>query len=487
MAMYLAIDLGTTGCRSILFNSNLEMLESSYEEYGITTPRENWVEQDANMWWELTKKTIKDVIYKAGIDGHNIKGISISSQGITVVPVDRNFNPLFAAINWLDTRAVTQIKTVSEKINLREMFTHTGKRLSSAYTLPKIIWIRENAPEIYDRTYMMLMPMDFLNAKFTGNPVTDYSMASGTLMYDIKNNCWSKKILDMFGISSTLLPEIRGSGEIVGNLLPDVADELGLSTDCVVANGAQDQKCAALGAGLKDGTMTISLGTAMAIIKIWNQPKTEGSMTIGWCGYVNNKSWVTEGVGNTGGSTLRWLRDTMYKGEDYDIINKEAEEARNMDSSLICFPYLNGASSPDNNPEMVGCFYGANLASTRGCFALAVMEGVACHIRKILEAMDAYGNVEHLILFGGGANSPIWCQEIADITGMDITVPVTHEAAAAGAAILAGIGVGDFDAENPPSLTAKTIYTPLKENHKKYEMRYRRYIETERKMWGKED
>ena len=476
MKIYLAIDLGTTGCRSILFDESLNQLAAAYEEYGLITPREKWTEQDAELWWEMTLRTAAEAIETAGIDSRQIEGISISSQGITIVPVDENIRPLCNAMSWLDVRSEEQCARIERDFGGDFMFIHTGKENRPSYSLPKILWFRDNQPDIYEKAWKFLMPMEFLIAKFTGNCVTDHSMASGTLMYDIKNLRWSKEILDRYGIREDQLPTICWGGESAGCVLPEVAAKLGLREDCVVAVGAQDQKCAAYGAGLADGVMTISLGTAAAITKRWNEPKTREHRGIGWCGYVEPGTWVTEGVIGTAGTCLRWVRDMLFSGESYDVINEEALQARERGSSVLFYPHLNGFY-----PKPEGTFYGVNLATNRGDFALAVMEGVAFQIRSILEQMDAYGNVHTLVLFGGGAKSPVWRQIIADVTGMQLRVPVTPEAASAGAAMLAAKAAGNI----LPGLQIENSYEPS-ENRALYEQKYTKFRAIEKKLWSKE-
>lgn len=479
MAIYLAVDLGTTGCRSILFDNNLDVVSSSYEEYPLITPREKWTEQDAELWWSLTLKTAGCAIAKSGISAKEIRAISVSSQGITVVPVDRDIKPLCNAISWLDVRAEEESARISAELTDKEMYIMTGKPVSATYTLPKLLWIKENLPDVYDRAYKFLMPMDFLIARFTGNPVTDHSMASGTLMYDIKAMNWSEKIFKHYGIERSKLPEIAFAGECAGTVLPEVADKLGLSRDCRVAVGAQDQKCAALGAGLSDGAMTISLGTAAAITKKWNEAKTEINNGVGWCGYAERGAFVTEGVIGTAGTCLRWVRDLFFKNEGYAVVDGEALAARERGSSLIFHPYMNGPTSPELYPESTGNFYGINLATERGDIALAVMEGIAFQMRSILEAMEAYGSVDTLILFGGGAKSELWCRIIADVTGMKIKVTSTPEAAGAGAAILASRASG----ENIGPLSIGKSYTPSA-MREAYNEKYKKYKAIERKLWS---
>ncbi len=477
MSFYLAVDLGTTGCRSIVFDKHFESVAAEYEEYSLITPKENYVEQDANVWWEITLRTAKKAIEKSGIDSQKIESISVSSQGITIVPVDDDFAPLYNALTWLDTRAEKETKQIEKDFSNEKIYSLTGKPVSTAYTLPKILWLRNNLSEIYNKAKKFLMPMDFLLAKFTGKCVTDYSMASGTLMYDIKNFCWSREILDFYGIQEDKLPSLLASGTSLGVVLPSVAKKLGLKNDCVVAVGAQDQKCAAYGVGLEEGTMTISLGTAAAITKYWKTANTQTNNGVGWCGYVDNESFVTEGVINTAGTSLRWIRDMLFKNEKYDLIDKEAQDALNRGSSLLFLPYLAGASSPDYYPESQGVFYGVNLATVRGDFALAVMEGIAFQIRSILEAMNAYGNVHSLILFGGGAKSDFWCSLIANITGLKISVPKNSEAASAGAAMLAAKAVG----ETYTSIKIEKVYSPKDE--KAYDEKYLKHLTLEKKLW----
>lgn len=478
MNYFLAVDLGTTGCRSIIFDQALNLIADSYREYPLVTPRDNWAEQNANHWWELTLETGAEAIKKSGIDAHCIDGISISSQGITIVPVDEKINPLYPAITWLDTRTEEEVAEIAKTFSPDEIFRHTGKPLAACYTLPKLLWLQKYTPEIYASAYKFLMPMEFLVAKFTGRCITDHSMASGTLLYDIHNQCWSEKILKTYNIDPAKLPELGWSGENAGCVLPEVAQALGLRPDCVVGLGAQDQKCAALGVGLKSGMMTVSLGTACAIEKYWTYATPETVDNIPWSSFTAKGTWVTEGVINAAATCFRWLRDTMFPGESFDVLTAEALEARNRGSNLYFYPYMAGTCGPHYYPGATGCFHGATLATTRGDFALAVMEGIAFQIRSILEAMQATD--ETLILFGGGSKGPIWCQIIADATKKTLCVPVTSEAAGAGAAILAGQAAGTFTMENPPAIsTGKTYLSGTYD----YEEKYKAYRMAEEKIF----
>jgi len=482
MPFFIAVDIGTTGCRSIVFNEALEPVSSSYREYGLITPRDKWVEQDAALWWRLTQETVREAVSAASAAPGEIRGISVSSQGITIIPADEQNNPVRNAISWLDVRAGEEAELLRKDFGDRAMFTLTGKQINAAYSLPKILWIKRHEPDVFRSARKFLMPLDFILAKMTGKCVTDHTMASGTLLYDIKAKTWSASVLQKYGLSENMLPALKWSGEPAGTLSAEAAKALSLTEGCVVAVGAQDQRCASLGAGLRDGVMTISLGTSCAVCKYWNEPRTQGDMRIGWSAYVDENAWVTEGVINTAAASLRWLRDTMFAGESYESIDAEAEQALQRGSAMLFYPYLNGPSSPDNYPDSTGCFYGANLSTRRGDFALAVLEGVAFQIRILLEAMEAYGNVHTLILFGGGAKSPLWAQIIADATGLQIDVPEVFEAAGAGAAILAGIASGVFSRGEAPALRRGRSYRPG-ERQAAYEHKYQAYRKLEQKLW----
>lgn len=475
MALFLAIDLGTTGCRSIIFNDALQPLGSSYEEYGLITAKETYVEQDAELWWALTLKTAKAAIAEAKIDPKEIRGISISSQGITVVPVDGNWNPLCNAISWLDTRCEAEVEQIRNHYSAEVVTATTGKPLHPYYTLPKILWLQKNKPELIQRAHKLLMPLDFLTARFTGKAVTDHSMACGTLFYDVNRQCWWEEALDLFHINKNQLPDLAWAGEPIGPVLPEVAKELGLDPECTVALGAQDQKCAALAAGLDADTVTVSLGTAGAI----SQLHPGGTAAIrGKCSYIIPQAWVTEGVINTAGTCLRYIRDLFYKDEPYRLIDEEAEQALESGRELFFYPYMSGPSDPDHYKDSTGCFYGINLATRRGEYALAVMEGIAAQIRIILEAMSSYESINEMVVFGGAAKSDLWCRIIADITGITVCVPSTAEAAGAGAAMLAAKGAG---IDLKPLQITKT-YAPSTDRKEWYA----RYRAIEKKLFAEE-
>ncbi len=262
--MYASIDLGTTGMQCILFNREGKILRTFYKEYPLII-KGRLIEQDANLWRETAKEALKVVA-----EGEKIKGISISSQGITLVPIDKAGNPLSNAISWLDKRAKKESDYLQEHFSKEETYEKLGRQFRESSTFSKIMWLKEHNNEIYKKTYKFLLPLDYLNYKFTQKCVTDYTMASGTGAFNIQKKEWDKDILKISKVDQSRLPEVKCMGTDLGPILPDIADEIGIPKSTHLFLGAQDQKCAAIGAGIAEGIYTISLGTATAISKISN-------------------------------------------------------------------------------------------------------------------------------------------------------------------------------------------------------------------------
>ena len=265
MPYVLTIDFGTSGCRSAIYNENLDMLCVSVEEYPLIVHSEAEIEQDANIWWEKAKATIKNVVSSSGINVKEIRSLSISSQGIAFVPIDRQGNTLSNAISWLDTRAQSETEEIEARYGMPEIYQRTGKRISGVYSLPKLIWFKNNCTEIYNAAWKILLPLDYIQFKLSGRCVTDHTMAGGTMFYNVQTQQWDTEILDTYGLDVQKLPEIAWAGTTIGTISPDVAEELGLCKELVIVNGAQDQKCAALGAGASQEVAAISLGTGTCL------------------------------------------------------------------------------------------------------------------------------------------------------------------------------------------------------------------------------
>lgn len=442
--MYLlGIDLGTTGCKSMLFDENGTILGSDYIEYELIICEEG-IEQDADAWWNNVSATVRNTLQRAGVSGREVAALSISSQGIAFVPIDHHGNPLSNAISWLDGRSVKEVAQMKSELNQREIFCRTGKQLLPCYVLPQLMWIKKNRSEVYDKTFKILMAHDYIIYRLTGKTVTDLSMASGTLAYDIHSQKWIPEILEKYDIGIDKLPDLMVLGDSVGTVLPDVASSLGLSNSTKVIIGAQDQRCASIGAGIVKGIYTISLGTSSAIGAICEAPLIDESMQVTCCGLDRNR-WILETVVATAGVAFKWLKNTLFPDLTFEEAAKLAGEAEPLSNGVSFYPHL----SADSIGKAKGAFTGLSLKTTQRDIIRSVLEGVAFQMKMHILNMEKMGTTgDEIRIFGGGSKSDIWCQIISDITGKRVVVPRTSETANLGAAIIAGIGIGMLDDPN---------------------------------------
>lgn len=485
-SVLIGLDLGTTVCKSFLFDDTLRILGSAEQEIPLITISGSEIEQDANLWWDVTKSIIQESLKKAGIRPSLVKGMSISAQGISFVPVDQACTPLRNALSWLDTRAKEQRNRLLRTFDEKTLFSITGKRVSEAYVLPKLLWLKEREPRIYDRAYKFVMALDFVIAKLCGEFVTDHTMASGTLFYDIKEQQWSSNILESFGLDRNKLPGIAWSGTPVGIVKKEISEELGLPPDVVIAVGGQDQKVAALGAGIDVGKTTVSLGTAMAITQKCERPVIDKRMRIPCFTDLLREHWVLEGS-TIGCSILDWLKQTFFSEKSYAELNRMAMQAETKENQIFLYPYFAGTGSLHYNQDIKGFLYGLDLNTQANQIVRSVFEGIAYQIKENIDVVEEmYKPVRELRVFGGGSKSEVWCQIIADITNKPVIALYTSEAASIGAAILAGLGAGVFKTpqEAFEFIKVKNVFEPQKDAVENYKDQYQDYLAIQKKVMG---
>lgn len=410
--MYIGIDLGTTACKAARFDEAGALQAFFCKEYGLIC-RDGLVEQDAEIWYQLVLEALRTV------SAPGVRGISISTQGVALIPVDAHGLPLCNAISWLDVRAGTEAAALSSAVGGDYIRSVTGKTCGGSYVLPKLIWLRTNRRELYDKADKFLLPLDYLNLRLTGRAVTDYTMAGGTMAYDIQNKCYDPRLLQAAGVDEARLAEVSCMGTPVGMLLPQVARETGLPLDCTVYLGGQDQKLAALGAGIDESTVTVSLGTASAVTRLARELPQYPPCSVF---RFDEACYSLEGVLDTSGAALKWLMGIL-KQPDYEAMNRLAEEAGSA-NGVIFHTDLTAGGSIEN----------LHLCTTPGNLVYALMEGVSRAIGQLAQAM---GGCEQLVVFGGGARSDIWCSILAQTIGKTVLVPQTEETGILGAARLA--------------------------------------------------
>lgn len=488
MRILAGFDLGTTGCRCVLFDEHLDLLGEGYHEYPLLTGENGVAEQDAELWWTLLIRALHDAAAMAGRDPSEVSALSLSSQGITVVPVDREFRPLANAINWLDRRGDTGFEAIFDALGAQR-YRQIAARLSPEdYGLPKVMWLRRHRPELLAETHQYLMPMDFIIARLCGHAVTDHSMAAGMACYDMNARAWSEEILAAAGVPASMLPEIRNSGSVAGYVTEDAARRSGLRAGIPVAVGAQDQKCGALGAGLSRDTATVSLGTCMAVLIKSDRVVCDERDYLPCFSDLFQDGYLLEGCVNVGAGCLKWYRDLYYPDWSYAQVAALAGAHAPTGESPMFFPHLSGMSTPHRWPNGTGAFYGLQLNTTREGMAHAVLEAVAFSLRQNLEAArrTAGSDIRRLRAFGGGAKSPEWLQLIADATGLPVERLQTHEICCVGAAMLAGLASGTFDGVRSAGAQAAQVrerFSPNPRLRPVYDARYRLYEEREARIF----
>lgn len=482
MDYFVGLDLGTTGIKALVFDSKGSIIGEHSVEVELMFPDVDCVEQDPSLWYETASGVIKSAVYKSQVNPQEVRAISISSQGISVVPVDAALNPLCHALSWLDMRAKKEMKFILSRFEADELYKFTGKTASETYTLPKMLWIKDNLPDIFSRTHCFLMPMDYTIARFTGVLMTDHTMASGTMAYDLSCQGWSKKILDSVGIPVDLLPPVSWSGTVAGRLTDHTARLCGLTCETIVINGGQDQKVAAFGAGLDYHVSTISIGTAGAMEFLYNKPPFHPQKMPSFS-YLDKSKWVLEGCIGTAGAAIKWIKNTLFPELSYDDIDLLGAQAPIGSNGIRFWPFLSGQANISETENVFGKYEGLKLSTGRADLARALFESLAFESRIIIESAEKQGAaIERTNIFGGGSRSPLLCQMIADVTGRKIYSFINPEMGAYGAARLASIGWGKEINQSDQGKPAFIEWTPQKDNKKQYDQLFSSYFESRRSL-----
>lgn len=484
----LAHDLGTTGDKATLFTAKGELVASSYLEYSTVHPEPTWAEQNPNDWWNAFVTATKSLLSKSKVSSRDILGLSFSGQMLGCLPVDEKGVVLRPSIIWMDQRSVKQAEHIRRKVGEEQYYKTTGNRISPTYTISKILWLRENQPEIYRRAYRFLQAKDYITYRLTGNFVTDYSDASLAGMLDVNKRKWAYELLEELEIPAEKLPELHPSVHVVGQIERAVAKETGLSSEMPVVVGGGDGPCAAVGAGVvRAGQAYNYVGASSWIAICTEKPLFDPQMRIFNQWHLDPNKVSPTGTMQTAGNAYRWLRDEICQKEvseareqgvsAYKLMDEKAERVEAGSKGILFLPYLMGERSPWWNPNARGVFFGIALGHKRENLIRAVLEGVTFNLRVILDAFEEQGaSVNDVRVIGGGARSKLWRRMMADIYGKTILVPAyLEEATSLGAAIAAGVGVGvyrSFEAAERLVNLVEAIH-PNANLHARYEPLYK--------------
>lgn len=468
--MFLGLDIGTTGIKGLIVSEKGRVIASAYKRLNIISTNPGWTEQSPSVWWEKTKEIIKE------LSKFNPKAIATSGQMHSLVVLDKNDKELYNAILWNDQRTKKEAEYATEKLGgIENVLKILGNPILTGFTLPKILWIKNNFPEIYTKIARIMLSKDYINYKLTGKHVTEYSDASGTAIYDIKIKNWSKEIIDEFEINPNILPKIIQSNEVIGFVKPDIAEELGISHETIVVAGGADNACAALGIGVINEETMVSLGTSGTVLK----PTKEGEpdVSIHLFEHVMPNTMYYMGVMLSATYTFNWFRE-RFVTDDLEIINKKIEKVPAGSNGVIVLPYLNGERTPYNDPNAKGIIFGISSFNSKWDIIRAIYEGVAFGLKDSVELIKKLGaKIDKIIITGGGSNSKIWTKILADVIGKGIMYPEVNEGAAYGAAMIAYSGYSGEKLEKISKEWVRYVEEIRADviNNKKYEKIYNKF------------
>ena len=492
MENILAFDLGTTALKCALHDLHGNVIAKASVEYELITPDADSVEVEVETYWQAFKSALEKVLKDSGVNPLHIEALGLSAQGETLILVDKQGMPLRRAIVWLDNRAQQEANVLGEKFGHRHAYEVTGQvKLVPTWPAPKVLWIKKHEPKIFENAAKFLLIEDYFLHRLTGEYVCEGSLVTSTCYWNFRTRSWWPEMLSEIGITTGQLPEYRESGEVVGMLRQEVADELGLSSQTKICTGALDQACGAIGVGnIQPGIFSENTGAALAICATVEQPTLDPADQMP-CHYHGLPGLYMLHTFTGGGIVMRWFRDEFSQlemsvgknsGMDaYDLMGMEADKVPAGCEGLVMLPHLQGAMAPEANPDAKGVFYGFTLHHRRNHFIRAIMEAVGFIVRRNIEVIEGLGvPVTEIRALGGGARSRIWKQIEADITDRPVLTTQNEEAATLGAAILAGKAVGLYSSIQEAAremVQIKERFEPSRENKPIYDDAFGVYVD----------
>lgn len=480
-AYFLGIDVATTATKALLIDSNGNVVAVSATEYPFETPRPLWSEQDPGVWWQGAQKSIRAVIEQSGVNAERIRGVGLTGQMHGLVLLDQHNEVLRPAILWNDQRTQAQCSEIHRRFGREEFIQTSGNLALPGFTAPKILWVAQNEPEIYDRVRHVLLPKDFVRFQLTGSFAMDKADGAGTVLMDLRKRDWSPEILSALGIPEEWLPPLYEGPEITGRIRPEAAEATGLNTGTPVMAGGGDQAAQAVGVGaVKEEILALTLGTSGVVFASTESACIEPDGRLhAFCHAVPGR-WHLMGVMLSAAGSLRWYRDTFAPGEVYESLLAAAAEVPAGSDGLLYLPYLTGERTPHPDPLARGAFVGLTIRHGMAHLTRAVLEGVAFGLRDAFELIKASGvtKIDQVRVSGGGARSSLWRQILADVLGTELITVDTNEGAAYGAALLAGVGVGnwpDVDSACQATIRITERTTPSVEVSRRYDKAYELY------------
>lgn len=448
----LGVDIGTTSVKGMLVRTDGEPVRTAGREYTLDYPSPDRCELDPEIYWNSATAVIRGLIQDSDVAPHEILAVAFSSQGETLIPVDAQGKPLRKAIVWLDNRSGAEAAEIKDRFTPEAILAKTGQpEILPIWPATRIRWLEKHEPETFRRTAKYLLVEDFLLHRLTGRFVTEQSLVSSTVYYNIVNKQWWPAMLDFLGISAVELPDVVPSGTPIGRLTKEAAEATGLPQSVVVVAGAYDHPAGAIGCGnIRQGMVSETTGASMAMVVTLDQPILAPGLRLPCQCHAVPGKYLMLPYGQTAGLVLKWFKETFgsleaENGDSYARLDVLAESIPAGSDGLVVLPHFMGAGSPEFNEKARGVFCGVTLSMGKGHFVRAILESVACMIEMNLESLRKMGvHVQEVRSLGGGARSRLWNQIKADCTGLQLATSISAEPTSLGAAILAGVGCGEF-------------------------------------------
>jgi len=447
MAYLLGLDISTTGAKALVIAEDGRVVASHTTPQPISTPKPLWSEQNPADWWDGISASIRVALKAANVTGADISAIGLTGQMHGLVLLDSAGKVLRPSILWNDQRTQAQCDEMTEKIGFKRLIQLTGNRALTGFTAPKILWVRENEPEVYARAAHMLLPKDYIRFRLTGDYAMDMSEASGTSLLDVANRRWSSEVLAALDIPEAWMPRLCEGLDKTGVISASAAEQTGLRAGTPVVGGGGDQAAGAVGVGaVEPGIVSLVVGTSGVVFAPLGQYAYEPEGRLHAFCHAVPGSWHFMGVMLSAAGSLQWFHDTLAAGESFDDLLAPAADIPPGSDGLLFLPYLSGERTPHPDPLARGAFVGLTVRHTRAHMARAVLEGVAFGLKDGFNLIAAAGLPARLEVrvSGGGAKSPLWRQILADILGATLVSTNSTEGAAYGAALLAAVGAGVY-------------------------------------------
>jgi xylulokinase len=478
---YLGIDVGTGGSRSVLVDDKGRVVASATVEHSqFSSPHIGWAEQDPDDWWRAASTSIRSVLAVDAVRADEIAAIGLSGQMHGSVFLDDANKVVRPALLWCDQRTEKQCLEITDSVGTERLIGLVSNPAVTGFTLPKILWLRQNEPENWHRVRTVLLPKDYIRFRLSGDKASDVADSSGTLLFDVSKRRWSIEMFEIFSLNESLFPQVYESIEITGVVSEIGARETGLLPGTRIVAGAGDNAAGAIGTGaVLPGTVSVTIGTSGVVFVVTDKPTIDLNGRVHTLCHAVPGRWHMTGVTQSAGFSLKWFRENFASDKGYDELTAEAAAAPPGCDGLVWLPYLMGERTPHMDPDARAAFVGFSAAHTRAHAIRAILEGVVFSLRECIDIFRELGlPLNRFRLGGSGSRSLLWRQIQADVFGHSVELLEAEEGAAFGAAILAGVGAGAWPTVEDAceeSIRIRETIEPNLENGKILEVQYERY------------